>query len=413
MFTLPLPLAPETWSVSDLNRYVRQALETDIRLQDVRVRAEVSGFKAYPSGHWYFTLKDGGAQISAVMWKQRAARQRYQPRDGDQVEAVGRVTLYEQRGQYQFDVAVLEPVGQGALFAEFARLKAQLEAEGLFNVARKRPLPNDPRRIAIVTSSSGAALQDMLNILKRRNPLAAVTLVPTPVQGDEAVPGIVAGLKKLRRLAAGKSAERPDVIVVARGGGSLEDLWAFNDERVARAIDALRGTSVPVVSGVGHETDFTIADFVADVRAPTPSAAAELCSPVTLEDRRRQVDDLSLQLEDLFAQQVQVSRHRLDQARIALRAGSPYGQLALAESRLQTQTARLTAVFTHQVRLARERLAGDVATLDAFSPLGVLDRGYAIVRTPDGAVISQTQQVTPNQPLRIRVRDGEFDAKAL
>lgn len=413
MFTLPLPLTPETWSVSDLNRYVRQALETDIRLQDVRIRGEISGFKAYPSGHWYFTLKDSSAQISAVLWKQRAARQRYQPRDGDQVEAVGRVTLYEQRGQYQFDVAVLEPVGQGALFAEFARLKAQLEAEGLFNAARKRPLPRDPARIAIITSSSGAALQDMLNILRRRNPLAAVTLVPTPVQGDEAVPGIVAGLKRLKKLAGGPETERPDVIVVARGGGSLEDLWAFNDERVARAIDALRTTPVPVVSGVGHETDFTIADFVADVRAPTPSAAAELCSPITLEDRRRHVDDLSLQLTDLFEQQVQDGRVRLDQARVALRAGSPFGQLALARARLREQSARLTTAFTHQVRLARERLTGDVATLDAFSPLGVLERGYAIVRRPDGGVISHLAQVSPNQPLRIRVRDGEFDAKTL
>ena len=308
---------------------------------------------------------------------------------------------------------MLEPVGQGALFAEFARLKSQLEAEGLFNAARKRPLPSDPRRIAIITSSSGAALQDMLNILRRRNPLVTVTLVPTPVQGDEAVPGVVAGLKRLRRLAAGTSDDRPDVIIVARGGGSLEDLWAFNDERVARALDTLRTTPVPVVSGVGHETDFTIADFVADVRAPTPSAAAELCSPITLEDRRRHIDDLSLQLGDLFEQQVQSGRVRLERARAALRAGSPFGQLALARSRLQAQSARLTATFTHQLRLERERLAGDVATLQAFSPLGVLERGYAIVRRPDGSVISRTSDVTPQQPLRIRVRDGEFDAKSL
>jgi len=413
MFTLPLPLAPETWSITELNRYVRQALETDIRLQDVRVRGEISGFKAYPSGHWYFTLKDGGAQIACVLWKQRAARQRYQPRDGDQVEAVGRVTLYEQRGQYQFDVAVIEPIGQGALFADFARLKAQLEAEGLFNPARKRPLPADPRRIAIVTSSSGAALQDMLNILKRRNPLASVLLLPTPVQGEEAVPGIVSGLERLLTLASGPIDERPDVIIVARGGGSLEDLWAFNAERVARAIDALRRTPVPVVSGVGHETDFTIADFVADVRAPTPSAAAELCSPITLDDRRRQIDDLSLQLADLFASQLQMGRHRLEQARVSLRAASPFGQLALARARLREQEARLYATVPHQLSLARGRLAGDLATLEAFSPLGVLERGYAIVRRPDGHVITQTTEVSPDLPLRIRVRDGEFDAKTL
>lgn len=413
MFTMPLPLAPETWSVSDLNRYVRQALETDIRLQDVRVRGEISGFKAYPSGHWYFTLKDGSAQISCVLWKQRALRQRYHPSEGDQVEAVGRVTLYEQRGQYQFDVAVLEPVGQGALFAEFARLKAQLEAEGLFNSARKRPLPADPRHIALITSSSGAALQDMLTILRRRNPLVTVTLVPTAVQGPEAVPGLVAGLKRLRRLAAGPAQRRPDVIIVARGGGALEDLWAFNDEQVARAIDALRGTPVPVVSGVGHETDFTIADFVADMRAPTPSAAAELCSPITLDERRRYIDNLSLQMADTFEQTLRHERHRLEQMRGALRAASPFGQMALARAHLREAATRLQAAFRHQVRLSRERLSGDIATLQAVSPLGVLERGYAIVRRPDGTVISHTADVSADQPLRIRVRDGEFDAKAL
>ena len=227
------------------------------------------------------------------------------------------------------------------------------------------------------------------------------------------MPGLVAGLKRLRRLAAGPAQRRPDVIIVARGGGALEDLWAFNDEQVARAIDALRGTPVPVVSGVGHETDFTIADFVADMRAPTPSAAAELCSPITLDERRRYIDNLSLQMADTFEQTLRHERHRLEQMRGALRAASPFGQMALARAHLREAATRLQAAFRHQVRLSRERLSGDIATLQAVSPLGVLERGYAIVRRPDGTVISHTADVSADQPLRIRVRDGEFDAKAL
>src|SRR5574337_1973109 len=256
----------EVWSVSDLNRYVRQSLENDFRLQGVDVAGEVSGFRAYPSGHWYFTLKDDAAQVSCVMWRNRAEKLGFVPRDGDAVEAQGNVTLYETRGQYQLDVAWLQRAGEGELYREFVRLKAQLEAEGLFAPERKRPLPASPRTIGLVTSPAGAALRDMLNVIRRRFPMADVILSPTPVQGDDAPPQIVAALRALADL-------RPDVIIVARGGGSLEDLWAFNDERVARAMAA---TPVPVVSGVGHETDFTIADFVADVRAPTPSAAAEI-----------------------------------------------------------------------------------------------------------------------------------------
>ncbi len=260
---------PDLWSVSELNRYVKQSLEMDYRLQDLRVAGEVSGFRAYPSGHWYFTLKDGGAQVSCVMWRGRAERQRFTPRDGDAVIAAGAVSLYEVRGQYQLDVALLVPTGEGVLFQEFMRLRARLEAEGLFAPERKRPIPAQPRRIAVVTSLATAALRDILNIIRRRYPLVEVIIAPTPVQGQDAPPQIVAALK----VAA---AQAPDVIILARGGGALEDLWCFNDERVARAIVA---SPVPVVSGVGHETDFTIADFAADLRAPTPSAAAELVTP--------------------------------------------------------------------------------------------------------------------------------------
>jgi exodeoxyribonuclease VII large subunit len=287
MTTLPLPFeaAPSAavWTVSDLNRYVRQALEADYHLQDVRVRGEISGFKAYPSGHWYFSLKDGAAQVECVMWRSRAERQRSLPRDGDAVEAAGSVTLYEARGKYQLDVSALQPQGAGALYLEFARLKERLQHEGLFDPGRKRPLPERPRRIGLVTSPAGAALRDILNILRRRCPLVEVVLAPTPVQGPDAEPGIVAALRQLAELPA---ALRPDVVILARGGGALEDLWAFNAEAVARTIAA---APVPIVSGVGHETDFTIADFVADVRAPTPSAAAELVTAITVDDLRANI----------------------------------------------------------------------------------------------------------------------------
>jgi exodeoxyribonuclease VII large subunit len=408
MFTLPLPLGPETWSVSDLNRYVRQALETDIRLQDVRVQGEISGFKAYPSGHWYFTLKDGSAQISCVMWRQRTARMRFTPGEGESVELSGKVTLYEQRGQYQFDVAVLEPLGQGALFADFTRLKARLDAEGLFDPARKRALPATIRRIAIITSPAGAALQDMLTVLRRRNPLAEVGIAPTPVQGPEAVPGLVAALNHFGRLPA---AEQPDVIVIARGGGALEDLAAFNDEKVARAIDALRALPAPIVSGVGHETDFTIADFVADVRAPTPSAAAELCSPVTLGDHRQAIDDLAQRVADAILTQLDRSQAALTTARLALRSFSPATRLAGSRATLRQAEARLQTALRHRLALTRGNLLRRREALIAYNPQAVLDRGYAIVRQADGRIVTSAAAVQTREVLTIRVRDGEFEAE--
>src|SRR3990172_4997204 len=306
----------EAWSVSELNRYVRQSLEKDFRLQGVRVTGEVSGFRAYPSGHWYFTLKDEAAQVSCVLWRNRAEKLGFTPRDGDAVEAQGNVTLYETRGQYQLDVAWLERAGEGELSREFVRLKARLEAEGLFAPERKRPLPEWPRTIGLVTSPAGAALRDLLNVIRRRFPMAEVLLSPTPVQGDDAPPQIVAALHALADA-------RPDVIIVARGGGSLEDLWAFNDERVARAMAAL---PVPVVSGVGHETDFTIADFVADVRAPTPSAAAELVTP-SRDQLRNQVNTLAAQMAGALSSAIRDKRLSLREQSAQLKALSPQAPL--------------------------------------------------------------------------------------
>jgi len=388
----------EAWSVSELNRYVRQSLEKDFRLQGVRVTGEVSGFRAYPSGHWYFTLKDEAAQVSCVLWRNRAEKLGFTPRDGDAVEAQGNVTLYEARGQYQLDVAWLQRAGEGELYREFTRLKARLEAEGLFAPERKRPLPEWPRTIGLVTSPAGAALRDMLNVIRRRFPMAEVLLSPTPVQGDDAPPQIVAALHAL------VAAARPDVIIVARGGGSLEDLWAFNDERVARAMAAL---PVPVVSGVGHETDFTIADFVADVRAPTPSAAAELVTP-SRDQLRNQVNALAAQMAEALSSAIRDKRISLREQSAQLKALSPQARLANARQRADDLLARAAVAMTHRLALERERWNGLAQALNGVSPLAVLSRGYAVVTHPDGAVVRKASEVKEGEALRVRVSEGEF-----
>ena len=263
------------WTVSTLTHYLRELLESDASLQGVWVQGEISNLSRPSSGHIYFTLKDSGASLRCVMWRGEAVRLRFAVQDGLAVEAHGNISLYEAGGQYQLYVDSIGPIGEGALYQEFVRLKALLEAEGLFNTARKRSIPQFPRKIGIVTSPSGAALRDVLNTLRRRLPLAEVVLAPTPVQGDEAAPAIVSALQNLNRVCT------PDVILLARGGGSIEDLWAFNDERVVRAIV---GSVAPVITGIGHETDFTLADFASDLRAPTPTAAAELATPITVLD---------------------------------------------------------------------------------------------------------------------------------
>jgi len=398
-----MPHMADTWSVSDLNRYVKQALETDYRLQGVRVTGEISGFKVYPSGHWYFTLKDAHAQISCVLWRARADRQRYRPREGDAVEAHGNITLYETRGQYQLDVAWLQLGGEGALYADFARLKAQLEAEGLFDPARKRPLPARPRLIGLVTSPAGAALRDMLNILQRRWPLAEVLLSPAQVQGSEAPAQIVAALQALESFA-------PEVIIVGRGGGAMEDLWAFNDERVARAIAA---APVPVVSGVGHETDFTIADFVADVRAPTPSAAAELVSRISVADLRAAVDSLSEQLQASLEHDLQMRQLALAHLSAELKGLSPGMQLAQARQRVEHLQMRAFTALRHRLALEAERTQRLTQALNAINPLAVLERGYAVVTKANGQLVRRIAEVKAPEVLQVRVHDGAFKTQVV
>ncbi len=392
------------WTVTDLTRYLRDLLESDFNLQDVWVEGEVSNFSQPRSGHVYFTLKDDRAALRCVMWRSVVARQAYLPRDGEAVLVHGKVSVYEAGGQYQLYADRIQPVGTGALFQAFLELKARLQAEGLFDEDRKRPIPAWPRRIGVVTSPTGAALRDILNTIRRRYPLAEVVLAPTSVQGIEAPPGIVAALEALQRLAP-----PPNVILVARGGGSLEDLWAFNDERVVRAVAACR---VPVISGVGHETDFTLTDFAADRRAPTPTAAAELATP----DQA----DLRATLAERHARLIRAVQRALEAERIALHAiyqrlarHAPLTRIRSDQQRLDEWSLRMKRALTHRVTLERARLTALQSHLDALSPLAVLRRGYALVTDAQGRVVHSVRQVRPGNRLSVRVQDGAFPAQVL
>jgi exodeoxyribonuclease VII large subunit len=397
MTQLPL-FKPPSWSVTDLTRYLRDMLVGDDVLGDVWVTGEVSNFSRPSSGHLYFTLKDANAALRCVMWRNTAIRQAFLPRDGDAIEVHGAIDVYEAGGVYQLYADSIRLAGEGALYQEFLRLKARLEAEGLFDPARKRPLPQWPHRIGVVTSPTGAALRDILNTLQRRYPLAQVVLAPTPVQGVEAPSGIVAALRDVNRLA------HADVIILARGGGSIEDLWAFNDERVARAIVA---SEAPVVTGVGHETDFTIADFAADLRAPTPTAAAEMATPNRL-DLLAALDELAQRLGRAVQGMVSVRRWSLNERANRLRLHSPVARLRSDRQRLDELARRTGVALAHRLQLSRAHLAGLEQRLDSLNPMAVLGRGFAVVSRPDGSVVRSVSQVSSGDALDVRVADGSF-----
>ncbi len=402
MFSFPGHSAPDhtIWTVGELTSYVRQMFEMDYRLRDIDVSGEISNFTRAASGHIYFTLKDAGAQLKCVMWRSMAERLRFRPAEGDAVIAHGRVSVYEVSGVYQLYVDHIQPAGRGDLAAAFERLKDMLAAEGLFDPERKRPIPPFPRKIGIVTSADAAALRDILTVLARRNPLVAVLIAPTLVQGELAPAQIVRALQRLDQR------DDIDVILLARGGGSIEDLWAFNDERVARAIFAARH---PVISGVGHETDFTIADFVADLRAPTPSAAAELAVP--------DLSGVGPALAEMQTTLTTAIGGALAARREAVRAGaqwltllSPQRLLDSNRQRVDMLTGRLAGSVSRGLERRRGRLAVAGSSLIAFSPQATLARGFAIVRGPDGELIRSTVQARPGAPLRVQVSDGVFRA---
>ncbi len=368
----------------------------------VWVRGEISNFKAHPSGHYYFTLKDADAQLKAALFRASGRGLKFRVADGLQVVACGRLSIYTARGDFQLIVDLLEPDGLGALQLAFEQLKRKLQAEGLFEAARKRPLPAFPRRVAVVTSPTGAAIQDFLNVTGRRSPLADIAVYPVAVQGAAAAGEIVRALERLNQVGGW------DVIVVARGGGSLEDLWAFNEESVARAIAASR---VPVVSAVGHEVDYTIADFVADVRAETPTAAAEL----VVRDRRElaeRVRGLTRLLAGALRDRLGRWRQRLERCTASPRLQQPRRVFEPLAQRLDDLRTALAGQVRARLRLGSERLRGLAAELSALSPLAVMARGYALVyRLPDRTLVRSAGTLQAGEGVEIRLHQGRVRAR--
>lgn len=388
------------YTVAELTYEIRQMFLENYRLQDVTVRGEISNFKRAASGHWYFTLKDDQSQLRCAMWRSSVNLQSYLPEEGAKVEAHGAIDLYAPRGEYQLIADHLHPLGIGDLYAQFERLKAKLDMEGLFDPARKRPIPYFPRRIGVVTSPAAAAFQDVQNVLRRRFPLAEVILSPTAVQGDTAPPQIVEALQLLNTYAD------VDVILLIRGGGSIEDLWAFNDEQVARAVAASR---IPVISGVGHETDFTIVDFVSDLRAPTPSAAAELATP-NIDDLRTGLENMTSIMASIVLGDITDARGNLESSQRMLRQLSPARQISTLRQRIDDWNARIEREQRNHIRTLRERLTSRTAALYAASPQAILARGYAIV-SRDGQRITSVNQASTGDQLHLQFQDGTLTTR--
>jgi exodeoxyribonuclease VII large subunit len=388
----------QVYSVSEVAEILRGLLEDS--LPTLHVQGEVSNFRN-PSGHWYFTLKDASAQLRCAMFKGQNYLIKPVPKNGDAVVARGRLTYYGRGGDAQLVVEHLEPAGEGALLRAFEQLKAKLAAEGLFDEKLKRPIPTAPRGIGIITSPTGAALQDMLTTLRRRYPLGQVYVYPVPVQGDAACPAVVQALRELPGRAP------VDVIVLARGGGSLEDLWCFNHESIARAI---RACAVPVVTGIGHEIDFTIADFAADLRAPTPTGAAERVSPDAAEWRER-LARLTLELHGAIDGHLARGRDMLRQRADRLERAHPGRRLEQMTQRLDGLWERLAHAGPARLRLLADRLRARQQLLDSLNPRSILQRGYAIARTRDGHVLTDAARAGIGEALEITLARGTVETK--
>ena len=391
-------------TVKQLNFYVKSLLEGDSHLQSVTVTGELSNFKNhYASGHWYFTLKDGDAAVRCVMFRAMANSVRFDPHDGDTVVLRGRVSIYEKDGQYQFYAEQMLPVGAGALAMQFERIKERLKSEGLFDASRKRPLPKYPENIAVITSDTGAAVRDILSILDRRYPAARIIMCPVTVQGENAVPQMLSALDRLYRLGTA------DAIIIGRGGGSAEDLWEFNDETLARKI-AL--SPVPVISAVGHETDFTICDFVADMRAPTPSAAAELAVP-DQDALRQNLDAMSSAMASALSRQLKAARQHLNVLSQSPALRSPTGYIEQREKSLELLKNRLVAAQNQSITRKNQRYIAAVSKLDAMSPLKVLTRGYSMAQTEAGEVLCSVRQVELGERISVLLSDGKLSATVM
>jgi exodeoxyribonuclease VII large subunit len=393
---------PEIWSVSALTRYIRQTLESDYRLQELWVAGEVSNVSRPSSGHLYFTLKDDDTSLRCVMWRSRLEGQLRLPREGEALEVFGRISVYEAAGQYQLYAEQLRPAGEGARHLDFLRLKEKLEGEGLFDLARKQPIPEQPSVLGVVTSPTGAALQDVLHVLRRRYPLVEVLLAPSPVQGEDAPQGIVDALSLLARY------DKTDVILLVRGGGSVEDLAAFNTESVVRAVS---DCPIPIISGIGHETDLILTDFAADLRASTPTAAAELATP----DQSILADEINVlrrQSIQSFGERVLGLRRTLSLLQTRLKSVSPFARILSDRQRLDDRMHRARTAIEHRLVLTRASTQSLDLALRAFSPDAVLQRGYALVtRTRDGKLVSSTAQVKPGEHIRIQISDGDLEAE--
>jgi len=390
---------PPILSVSDLNRLAREVLEQSFPL--FWVAGEISNLTRAASGHWYFSLKDARAQVRCVMFRNRNAYLDWAPREGDQVEARALVTLYEARGDFQLTIEGLQKAGLGTLFEAFERLKAKLEKEGMFDPAIKRPLPTMPRAIGVVTSPDAAALRDVLTTLRRRMPSIPVVIYPTPVQGKGAADKIAAAI----RTASQRT--EVEVLIVCRGGGSMEDLWQFNEEIVARAISEC---SIPVVSGVGHETDFTIADFAADRRAPTPTAAAEMVAPdreALLHRITQWQQRLQRQMQGLLNQRSQ----QLDY--LSRRLLSPLQQVQHRKTHLDQLGLRLKRTMDNSLSTQQQKLLRLQQSLTHLSPQAVLERGYSLVQTADGSIVTSSTQLRPDDRVQMRFSEGSADAKVI
>lgn len=391
-------------TVAQINAYVKQLLDSDTLLPNVYVRGEISNFtNHYKTGHFYFTLKDSDGVLSAVMYKREASKLKFLPESGMKVVLHGRVTGFVRGGQYQIIVDNIEPDGIGSLYIAYEQLKRRLEAEGLFSAQRKRPLPKIPTRIGVITSPDGAAVRDIINITARRFPLARIILYPSLVQGPDAAASLITGMQIFN------TALRVDLIIIGRGGGSIEDLWAFNDETLARTIAA---SCVPVISAVGHETDYTICDFAADLRAPTPSAAAELAVPDTAELKRK-IYNIIGRMELSFTKTLAADRNRLAALAKSRALTSPQNFIDDKRLTLISLSNELDGGMKLTLSRDRARFAALCASLDALNPLSVLSRGYSAVFDEDGRVIKSVKQLKVGDRFRLRTADGSVVGEAV
>ncbi len=388
-------------SITQINEYIKGKMDADPLLLNLAVRGEISNYKLYPSGHHYFTLKDEGGALKCVMFKGNAGRMKFQPENGMKVIAMGRISVFPRDGAYQLYCTAMAQEGTGDLHAAFEQLKKKLEAQGLFDPAHKKPLPKYPKVIGIITSSAGAAVHDMLRILKKRYPLAKVRLLPVRVQGVEAPPEIAGAIAYANHF------KLADLLIVGRGGGSIEDLWAFNDERVAYAIYE---SKIPIISAVGHEPDVTISDYVADLRAATPSNGAELAVP-DREALLQTLDSMSAGMSAALQRQLRAARQHLDVLSKSPTLSSPTGYLQQKAKDVEFLQNKLVNFQIQGLERKKRRYVELTAKLDAMSPLKVLTRGYAMAQTADGTVLKSVKQVRQGDKITVALCDGHIDAE--